>query len=280
MRLGIVISTNIESKFSTISTQKVAFHFGNSALTYRNKAQLQLETGKLLINALQEKLCANIDTKSDADGMKWGLDLGCGPGLFQPQLDVLPGELISLDLSNSMLNTNPAVNNKVCGDSHSLPLQTSSIDWVFSNLMVQWCDFNTVITEVDRVLKPGGTAVISTLLPGSLYELEAAWALVDSDRHIHQYQNSNAIEQSLSDLDSSSIQCSQHKLVYWYSDALSLAKELKSLGANLVNNRNQKGLIGKRKWQLMEHHYRDLFANKDTNLVPATYRVKTVVINK
>ncbi|GAB2992535.1 methyltransferase domain-containing protein [Psychrosphaera aestuarii] len=275
-----MISTHIEREFSTIPTQKVAYHFGNSALTYRNKAQLQLETGQLLINALQENLRADIKSRCARDAIKWGLDLGCGPGLFQPQLNSLPGELISFDLSKPMLNTNPALNNKVCGDSHSLPIQTNSIDWVFSNLMVQWCDFDTVITEVDRVLKPGGTAVISTLLPGSLYELEAAWAHVDSDRHIHQYQKSNDIEQSLLRLSAADIQSCQYELVYWYTDAMSLAKELKSLGANIVSNRGQKGLIGKRKWQLMEHHYRDLFANKGTNLVPATYRVKTIVINK
>ena len=58
-----------------------------------------------------------------------------------------------------------------------LPLASASVDLVFSNLMLQWCQPpDAALAEVRRVLRPGGFLAFSTFGPATLQELRSAWA--------------------------------------------------------------------------------------------------------
>lgn len=244
--------------------------FSGSADTYKNKAVLQKELGADLLLLLP----------SEVNSREVVLDLGSGPGLFTEALSSLGELTISLDVSSSMLEVNNNPQTKLVCDSHNLCLTANSIDLIFSNLMVQWCDFERVIKEVYRVLKPGGEALISTLLPGSLFELQQAWLAVDNDKHIHQYQPLETIEESLAKLNCHSIQVQTKSYTYHYPSARALARELKSLGANAVKGREAKALCGKGKWMAMEREYTKLFADPNSKLLPATYRALTIKLTK
>ncbi|MDA8621646.1 methyltransferase domain-containing protein [Psychrosphaera sp.] len=242
------------------SNQSAVKRFEQSANTYKQKAQLQKDTGRLLLKLLDEALAKSQESKPFPFLVPdFGLDLGCGPGLFTSELNKRCNYLASCDLSVAMLNSNHNKAGKVCGDSHSLPFQTDSIDWCYSSLMVQWCDFESVVQESLRVIKPGGVVAIATLLPGSLYELESAWKEVDNGQHIHQYQSEFELKQALSNLNYSQLFTTKKDFVYWYKDAMALAKELKSLGANFVKERSNKGLMSLNKWRDMESNYKRLF---------------------
>lgn len=246
--------------------QKIQTCFSNSAQTYRNGAQLQHRVGQTCISKLSQNHYQQI------------LDLGCGPGLFAPKLQSLTSQFVSLDLSKSMLATNPSFGFKIQGDSHKLPFQKNSFELVFSSLMIQWCDIETVLEQVYEVLKPGGQAVISTLVSGTLIELQQAWSAVDNDTHIHQYStltdveglvNSGAWRKSNTELATITLE---------FDSVLSLAKELKLLGANFVKNRKNKGLVTKNKWQAMEQAYQQL--GKNESIIPATYQVVYITLEK
>ncbi len=61
----------------------------------------------------------------------------------------------------------------------------ASVDLVFSNLMLQWCnDPDAVFLECRRVLKPGGLLTFTTFGPDTLVELRRAWAAA-ADGHTH-----------------------------------------------------------------------------------------------
>lgn len=253
------------------ASNAVIKQFDTSASTYTTSPTLQQELGDILFKTIFP--CSFDDTSVI-------LDLGCGPGLFTQRIKTLGGQLLSIDLSQSMLIQNSLSNAKLRSDSHCLALQNESVDLVFSNLMMQWCDAQQVLAEIHRVLKPGGTAVISTLLPGSLFELQQAWSTVDNDQHIHQYQSGKCISSTLASLTWRQKSTTEQELVYHYSNARQLAKELKSIGANHVHNRKRVGLVGKGAWKKMENAYRRQFLNPELNMISATYRALTIKLKK
>ena len=246
---------------SLVDKSQVEKHFGHSAATYRQGAQLQRLVGTRLLDLLQ----------SDSDGIC--LDLGCGPGLFSESLNRKFPTLLSLDLSLDMLKQNVRAHNRVRVDGHALPFCNESVDAVFSSLMVQWCDFERVIGQIYGALKPGGQAVISTLITGTLFELASAWSKVNDDRHIHDYLDLEYIKHKVSALPWSQQSMSTETQVFWFDNAKALAKELKSLGANYVEKRSQKGLLTKSKWMAMEAAYAQRFIDPGQNKVPATYQI-------
>lgn len=257
-----------DNNISQVKINKVEQHFAHSAGTYSQGAQLQ--------NIVAEQLLSKIADKSN----KLALDLGCGPGLFTKALTKKVESLVSLDLSWQMLRQIQQTTNKVQANSHNLPFQDDSFDLVFSSLMIQWCDFEQVIEQVYSVLKPGGAAYISTLITGSLYELQQAWSAVDDDNHIHQYQS---IEQLLSVVNKGnwqSVEIEQQTQTLWFDQVRSLAQELKLLGANYVQSRKNKGLMTKSKWQKMEQAYRDKFFCLKKQAFPASYQVVLLELRK
>jgi len=99
------------------------------------------------------------------------LEIGCGPGSFAE--DVEGGGLICLDPIPEMLSiAEPRVNAKrsqrgdapvqfVEGTAENLPFENDSFDAVCSLFSFRdWYDKRTGLTEVLRVLKPGGPIVI------------------------------------------------------------------------------------------------------------------------
>lgn len=246
----------------------VAKCFGASAHSYHQKATLQQELGHELLG-LMEGVCA-----------KTILDLGCGPGLFFHQLKSMSEHVISMDLAYSMLKQNSSNQVKVQCDSQAIAIQDDAVDLVFSNLMIQWCDFKTVLDEIHRVLKPGGVAVISTLLPGSLFELETAWQSVDDDNHVHQYQPLDQLINAIKNKQWRYTQYTQKEFVYYYDNAIGLARELKSLGANHVQGRQRSSLMSKGAWNKMEAAYKAQFSHKQTDKISATYKALTIRVQK
>lgn len=109
------------------------------------------------------------------------LELGCGAGKgLQLVADlVIAGNVIGLDLSKTLvksaLNRNykrvaTGVVKVIHGDAQEIPLAESSVDKVFSiHSIYFWDDLNTAMSEVSRVLRPGGT-VIFTLSDGTVSE--------------------------------------------------------------------------------------------------------------
>jgi malonyl-CoA O-methyltransferase len=106
------------------------------------------------------------------------LDLGSGTGRVTRELKRRYPRacVIALDLAQGMLREARRHLRpwrrfaRVCGDALRLPLQTGSVDLVFSNLMLQWCEpLTEALAEVRRVLKPSGFFAFSTFGPDTLY---------------------------------------------------------------------------------------------------------------
>jgi len=251
-----------------VQADKVAMHFTHSASTYSQGAQLQ----QIVANQLLAKLPLEVQSIA--------LDLGCGPGLFTSELKKRVQHLVSLDLSSQMLAEVPEGPAKVRANSHALPFRADCFDFVFSSLMVQWCDFEQVLNEVNAILKPGGKAYISTLIQGSLAELEQAWAEIDDDQHVHKYLTMEQLIGQVNKGNWQSIEIEHETQTLWFDKVRALAKELKLLGANYVQGRKHKGLMTKSKWQAMEQAYKDKYYCEQQQAIPASYQVVLFELRK
>ena len=95
------------------------------------------------------------------------LDLGCDDGLFTKQCGVASSakyvagvEVVSEAASKAMLN---GVDVTVSDLSESLPFENETFDLVTANQVIEHVpSVDQFMSEVFRVLKPGGNAIIST----------------------------------------------------------------------------------------------------------------------
>ena len=103
--------------------------FNSASKSYNDAAFLQKE----IANRLLEKLNP---LKLNPESI---LDLGSGTGIFSDLVSnkYSRAKNISLDFAINSIITNNA-DFKVCANANKLPFKISSIDFVCSNLMLQW----------------------------------------------------------------------------------------------------------------------------------------------
>jgi malonyl-CoA O-methyltransferase len=262
-------SMNLGSNTRLHSRIKIAKSFGTAANSYDVSARLQRFTGKQLIPWLAPQP-KNVDEFTV-------LDLGSGTGFFTDILASSYTQVIGFDLSKKMLDyANGKRKNTIHwieGDAHHLPFQDASIDIIYSNLVIQWCDpLSSAIDEILRVLKPGGSFIFSTLVDGTLHELKSSWAQVDNEPHVINFKTDNQLNALFTSKSTGKLveQMSQD-IVLEYEHVLHLAHELKGLGANYVPSQKNKGLSGKDKWFQMTESYKDFL--EPSGVYPATYCV-------
>jgi malonyl-CoA O-methyltransferase len=207
------------------------------------------------------------------------LDLGAGTGRVTADLKrrYRSSMVIALDLAPGMLRE--AVRHqrvfrrfeRVCGDAARLPLESASIDIVFSNLMLQWCDpLDDALAEVRRVLKPQGHFVFSTFGPDTLNELRSAWAEVDSNSHVNRFLDVHDVGDALMrvGLLEPVLDVDRHQVTY--TDAVTLMRDLKSIGARNETAGRPRTLLGRNHLQRVFKAYESF---RTDGRLPATYEV-------
>ncbi|WP_298448327.1 malonyl-ACP O-methyltransferase BioC [uncultured Marinobacter sp.] len=231
----------------------IAREFGKARDTYESASRLQ----RLMGDAMLERL----EGQTDPDRARV-LDLGCGTGWFTRMLANLmpPGSVTGMDLSPGMIehagaHSPPGVA-WVVADAEAIPLPDQSCDLIFSNLMIQWCATPArVLQECRRVLRPGGKLMISTLLEGTLKELDQAWQKADpGQRHINRFETEAAFRCSvLDELPGADVET--RTLLLPYASPLSLAAELKQLGAGYKHADRRQTVTAPGRFRAMCQHY-------------------------
>lgn len=245
----------------------VAESFSAAAETYDSVADLQRTVGAALLDRLPA--AASVTTV---------LDLGAGTGYFRKPLTerTAASSYVGLDLAQGMVQF--ARDQAACdtaawlaGDAEALPLAGSSIDSVFSSLAIQWSErLPLLFSEIERVLKPGGCFVFSTLAPGTLAELEAAWSRVDSCQHVNSFAPVEDVAYALqgSGLTQGSIE--SERIVLRYEKVVDLLRDLKGIGAHNLNAGRPRGMTGRKRLLQMIDAYE---AARSGGALPATYQV-------
>ncbi len=112
-----------------------------------------------------------------------GLDIGCGNGQFLPLLAAQCEHVVAADLSEGMLAALPdGPWERQVADVEALPFADNSFEVVLANHMLYHCpDLMKALSELHRVLRPGGTLIATTNALGNFNEAYGLLALAASD---------------------------------------------------------------------------------------------------
>jgi len=243
--------------------------FERAAGTYDAAAALQNEVGNRLVERLD---LIRMQPRRI-------LDLGAGTGVFARVLGkrYRKALVIALDIAPAMLQharrrggwwQRPLC---VCGDAESLPFRDDSFDFIFSNLMLQWCiDLPAALAELRRVLAPGGLLLFTTLGPDTLIELRASWEVVDGYVHVNPFMDMHDVGDALLQARWAEPVMDSEHITVTYRDLGTLMQDLKQIGAHNMNRDRARGLTGKRRFQAFVAAYERL---RRDGVLPSTYEV-------
>ena len=207
------------------------------------------------------------------------LDLGAGTGMFSAALmkRYRGADVVALDIAPAMLQR---VRSRggwlrkplcVCADGELLPFADDSFDFIFSNLMLQWCsDLETTFIELRRVLAPGGLLMFTTFGPDTLMELRASWEAVDGYTHVNRFIDLHDIGDSLLRTQWAEPVMDSERITVTYRDLERLLQDLKQIGAHNVTRGRPRGLTGRRRWQQFVAAYE---RQRQDGVLPASYEV-------
>lgn len=256
------------SEFS-LDRRKVRRAFERASQSYDGAAVLQTKVREELLDRLKyTKLAPEVI-----------LDIGCGTGHASRALKrrFRGARVIAVDMALGMLQVAERQQGwfshfeRVCADAMRLPFADGSVDLIYSNLMIQWCeDLDAALREFRRVLKPHGLLTFSTFGPDTLKELRAAWAAADGRTHVNRFIDMHDIGDALvrAGLAEPVLDVDYFNLAY--DDVRGLMKDLKAIGAHNVNSGRAQGLTGRKRLDAMLTAYEQY--RKDGKL-PATYEV-------
>ncbi|WP_199611615.1 methyltransferase domain-containing protein [Flocculibacter collagenilyticus] len=274
----------LQAEESAFNKRKVERAFEHGVATYEQANTVQRVSAEKLLAQL---LKANT-SKHKANVL---LDLGCGKGVNTVSLERHCETLLSADITYSALrNIDNKINKQhlLNTDAESLPLQSNTIDLVYSNLMLQWTNNpQHALNELVRVLTHGGRAHVSTLIDGSLNELKYAWSKVDNDKHVNYFITRDELTYLINALPNVDVSVSFSTEQVYGDTVKQLCTDLKKIGANYVSGRKNTALMGKSKWKKMCLAYEKFridgtenTASAVHNKLPLTYQIAYIEMVK
>jgi malonyl-CoA O-methyltransferase len=243
--------------------------FEQAAATYDASAALQNEVGSRLVERLD---FIRMQPRRI-------LDLGAGTGVFTRVLGrrYPRADITALDIAPAMLQQARARGSWwhrprcVCGDAEALPFADAGFDFIFSNLMLQWCaDLPATLLELRRVLAPGGLLLFTTLGPDTLGELRASWSAVDGFTHVNPFIDMHDVGDALLQARWAEPVMDTERLTVTYRDLATLMLDLKHIGAHNVTRGRARGLTGKGRFQAFAAAYEQF---RRDGVLPSTYEV-------
>ncbi len=220
------------SCMAQVNKQAIAAAFGRAASQYEQHASLQQHIADALQTLLTGRQFASV------------LDAGCGPGRMSRYWRERGSEVTALDLSLPMLQQardRQAAHHYLLADIEAIPHDAEVFDLAWSNLAVQWCgDLRDALSELYRVVRPGGVVAFTTLCQGSLPELRQAWQAVDNRAHANSFLPEEAIDHALRGW-----RAFRHTqaMTLWFEDALSAMRSLKGIGATHLHEGRESDVL-------------------------------------
>jgi malonyl-CoA O-methyltransferase len=257
-----------------IDKKEVRRAFSKAATTYDAAAVLQRE------------VCQRMLEKLDIIKLQPArvLDVGSGTGWGSRQLGerYKGAEVIALDIAFGMLQAARGTagwwqklfgskQRFLCADVEALPLANQSVDMVWSNLAVQWCnDLPATFAGLHRVVRNDGLLMFSTFGPDTLKELRVAFDGVDGYNHVNRFADMHDIGDMLVAAGFADPVMEMEKLTLTYDDARAVMQDLRDIGAHNATAGRSPGLLGKTKWARIVQNYETL--RRDGKL-PATFEI-------
>lgn len=210
------------------------------------------------------------------------LDAGCGTGqgsrLLQQRFggatvvscDIAQNMLVQTRANQPFLKRMFAPPSLLCADIEGLPLAKNSVNLVWSNLAIQWCnDLDAAFGACFNSLQPEGLFMFSTFGPDTLKELRTA-SNADGNTHVSRFIDMHDIGDALVRTGFNAPVLDVERYTLTYDDVKAVMKDLKSIGANNATQGRQRGLAGKGFLQRLTQQYEQFRTN---GKLPATFEV-------
>lgn len=232
---------------SQIDKKALAQAFSRAAKQYDHFAAFQRTVG--------EQLMAHCDWHKPGVVV----DAGAGSGWFSRYFREQGHCVTAFDLSSGMLQhaaQQHSADYYVRGDLEAFPFHPQSIDYLWSNLALQWCsDFLHTVQQFQRSLTSHGKLAVSTLAAGSLPEIEQVWQRMGRSAPINRWSSAESL---LSAAESLGLTAWQAPIVCHFPSPLDALWSLKGIGASHLHAGRQSGLGGREFFhQLADHWPRD-----------------------
>jgi malonyl-CoA O-methyltransferase len=261
-----VVSDGVKHK---MKASIVAERFSAAAKTYAQHNSLQKMSAQKLLNEMAPS------------GVL--LDIGCGPGTDFSDFTHLDN-VIALDIAQGMLEQ---VSSQfpsyqiLCADAKAIPLPADTVDVVYSNLALQWCDdLKQSFSSTASVLKSGGDYHLAMVAEGSLPELTALGFRANAFRGL-----SDIVSQFDPKVWLIKVAKLEANTVY-FDDLKALLYSIKGVGAsinadasasNLSQSVSNQGIRGRGDWLKLLEKAESIRQEKG---LPLTYQIARLHIEK
>ena len=213
------------------------------------------------------------------------LDAGSGTGWGARQLAQRypAAQVVTLDIALGMLQVARdqsgwwrnlfagSQQSRLCADIEALPLAANSVEMVWSNLALQWCNgLPATFCGLHHVLKVDGLLMFSTFGPDTLKELRSAFHGVDGYSHTNRFTDMHDIGDMLVHSGFAEPVMDMEIITLTYGDVKAVMRELRGIGAHNATAGRAQGMLGKAAWNMMLENYERM--RRDGKL-PATFEV-------
>lgn len=206
------------------------------------------------------------------------LDAGAGTGHASRELQrrYPRAAVLALDASPGMLRQAKARLawrrrfHRIAADAERLPLPDGSIDLLFSNLLLPWCDPERLLAEFRRVLAPRGLVTCTAYGPDTLRELRLAWSRVDEHTHVHRFIDMHDLGDALVRAGFAAPVLDVERYTLTYADVPALHADLAAVGARNASAGRPRGLTGRGRYLALQKAYE---AFRSDGRLPASYEV-------
>lgn len=260
----------------TLDKRRIRQSFDRAATTYDRAAVLQREVCERMAERLQYIKAEPGFILDAGSGTGYGANLlrtrypkarviefDLAPGMLAASRQKQPGWKRILPFMPQPL--------QICGDLEHFPLRSGSLDMIWSNLALQWCnDLDAAFGGMWQALGNGGLLMFSTFGPDTLKELRQAFGSLDGHTHVNRFSDMHDIGDTLMRNGFAAPVMDMETITLTYDDLSGLMRDLKSLGAHNANEGRGRGLLGKTTWQRLQQQYELL--RRDGKL-PASYEV-------
>jgi malonyl-CoA O-methyltransferase len=251
-----------------LDTRSVRRSFDRASATYDAVAVLQTE--------IRQQLLLRLDLTALAPRLV--LDVGAATGHASRALKQRypRARVLSVDSAFGMLKAAEARLSwrrrfdRIGADAEALPLPDASVDLIFSNLLLPWCDPDRLFAELRRVLAPRGLLTCSGFGPDTLSELRIAWDAVDDRSHVNRFIDMHDLGDGLVRAGFAAPVLDVERYTLQYDDVPALIRDLKGLGARNFTAGRPRGLTGRAKYARLQAAYE---ARREQGRLPATYEV-------
>jgi malonyl-CoA O-methyltransferase len=234
----------LKERFPELDRRTARRRFERAAPTYGDASRLEAEIGARMLERLDYLKIAP----------RRILDAGSGPSREAGKLrSRYPrSELVAVDFSMGMLSSETErlidrllrkkSKHLLCGDVTRLPLASSTIDLVWSNMALHWVSEPLeAFKEFSRVLAPEGLLMFSSLGPDTLKELRAAAGA----RRVHEFIDMHDLGDMLVAAGFSAPVMDMEVLTFTYKQADVLLADLRAGGQTNARVDRARGLGGK-----------------------------------